>query len=302
MNFKIAVVIVSYNVKEDLLACLSNLEKLSPGGYQLKIFVVDNNSADGTVEAIKSRNIVLLESKVNLGFAGGNNLGVKQALIWRADFILVLNPDTIVDKNLIKEFLEKIKIDPKIGIIGPKIYFASGYEFHKDRYSEKEQGKVIWWAGGRIDWDNVMTEHTGVDKVDKGQYNSGGETETIPGTAMFIRREVLEKVGFFDEKYFLYFEESDFCRWVKKAGFKLWYEPKAVVWHKNAQSSGVGSDLQDYYITRNRLLFGFKYAPLRSKFNLLEEAVKLVVSGRPWQKRGVLDFLFGRFGQGSFKK
>lgn len=302
MNFKIAVVIVSYNVKEDLLVCLSSLEELSSTGYQLKIFVVDNASTDGSVQAIKSRNIILLKSKLNLGFAGGNNLGIKQALVWGADFILVLNPDTVVDKSLTKEFLQKIEADPEIGIVGPKIYFASGYEFHGDRYNQKEQGKVIWWAGGRIDWDNVMTEHTGVDKVDKGQYNSGGEMETIPGTAMFIRREVFEKVGFFDEKYFLYFEESDFCRRVRKAGFKLWYEPKAIVWHKNAQSSGVGSGLQDYYITRNRLLFGFKYAPLRSKFNLLKEAVKLVSTGRPWQKRGVLDFLFGRFGQGSFKK
>lgn len=302
MNFKIAVVIVSYNVKEDLLACFSSLEKLSPSGYQLKIFVVDNDSADGSVQAIKSRNIVLLESKVNLGFAGGNNLGIKQALAWEANFVLVLNPDTIVDKSLIKEFLERVKINPKIGIIGPKIYFAPGYEFHKDRYGQKERGKVIWWAGGKMDWNNVVTKHIGVDEVDGNQYNVAGETETIPGTAMFIRREVFEKIGFFNEKYFLYFEETDFCRRAKAAGFKLWYEPKAIIWHKNAQSSGIGSDLQDYYITRNRLLFGFKYAPLRSKFNLLEEAVKLVVSGRPWQKRGVLDFLFGRFGQGSFKK
>lgn len=302
MNSKIAVVIVSYNVKEDLLACLFSLEKLSFGEYQLKIFVVDNISVDGSVQAIKSKKIVLLESKANLGFAGGNNLGIKQALAWGANFVMVLNPDTLVDGNLIRKFLKRIKTNPEIGIIGPKIYFAPGYEFHKDRYDQKERGKVIWWAGGRIDWNNVITEHMGVNELDGNQYNIASETETIPGTAMFIRREVFRKIGFFDEKYFLYFEESDFCQRAKTAGFRLWYEPKAVIWHKNAQSSGVGSILQDYYITRNRLLFGFKYASLRSKFNLLEEAVKLIITGRQWQKRGVLDFLFGRFGQGSFKK
>lgn len=302
MSFKIAVVIVSYNVKKDLLACLSGLEKLSPGEYQLKVFVVDNNSSDGSVQAAKSKNVVLLESKINLGFAGGNNLGIKRALTWGANFILVLNPDTLVDKNLIREFLKRMEVNQEVGIIGPKIYFASGYEFHKDHYKQKEQGRVIWWAGGKVDWGNVLTKHVGVDEVDRNQYDIAGETETVSGTAMFIRREIFEKIGFFDEKYFLYFEESDFCRRVKKTNFKLWYEPKAIIWHKNAQSSGVGSALQDYYITRNRLLFGFKYAPLRSKFNLLEEAVKLLITGRAWQKKGILDFFFGRFGQRLFEK
>lgn len=283
MNFKIAIVVVSYKVEKDLLACLSSLKKLSPGEYETKIFVIDNN-------------------KINLGFAGGNNSGIKQALVWGADFVLILNPDTLVDQNLIKEVLKEIRDKPDVGIAGPKIYFASGYEFYKDRYDKRNLGKVIWWAGGEMDWKNVMTKHMGVDEIDGGQFNIAGETETIPGTAMFIRREVFAKVGFFDERYFLYFEESDFCRRAKQAGFKLWYVPKAVIWHKNAQSSGVGSDLQDYYITRNRLFFGFKYAPLRSKFNLLEEAVKLIVTGRPWQKRGILDFFLGRFGQGSFQK
>ncbi len=281
MNFKIAIVVVSYKVEKDLLACLSSLKKLSPGGDETKIFVIDND-------------------KINLGFAGGNNSGIKQALAWGADFVLILNPDTLADNNLIKEFLGEIRDKPKVGIAGPKIYFAPGYEFHKDRYDKKDRGKVIWWAGGEIDWKNVMTKHVGVDEIDGGQFNIAGETETIPGTAMFIHREVFTKVGFFDEKYFLYFEESDFCQRVKQAGFKLWYVPKAVIWHKNAQSSGVGSVLQDYYITRNRLLFGLKYAPLRSKFNLLEEAVKLLFIGRPWQRRGVFDFFFGKLGKGSF--
>ena len=281
MNFRIAIIVVSFKVEKDLRACLASLKKLSPGKYKTRIFVIDNN-------------------KINLGFAGGNNSGIKQALSWGADFVLILNPDTLVDKNLIKELLREIKDKPEVGIAGSKIYFAPSYEFYKNRYDKKDHGKVFWWAGGKVDWKNVMTKHIGVDEIDNGQFDVSGETETIPGTAMFIRREVFVKVGFFDEKYFLYFEESDFCQRAKQSGFKLWYVPKAVVWHKNAQSSGVGSGLQDYYITRNRLLFGFKYAPLRSKFNLLEEAIKLLFIGRPWQRRGVLDFLLNKFGKGSF--
>lgn len=122
---------------------------------------------------------------------------------------------------------------------------------------------------------------------------------------MFIRREVLEEIGFFDERYFLYLEDADFSQRAKRKGWKILYWPRAILWHKVSQSSGIGSQLNDYYITRNRLLFGMTYAGVRAKLALLKESVKLMFVGRKWQRAGVADFYMGRFGHGpsfSFNK
>jgi GT2 family glycosyltransferase len=111
----------------------------------------------------------------------------------------------------------------------------------------------------------------------------------------------LEKAGLFDEKLFLYFEDADLSQRVLRAGYTIIYAPKAVIWHANAASGGgSGSILHDYYITRNRMIFGMKYAPLRSKIALVRESLRLLVSGRQWQKIGIRDFYIGKFGKGSF--
>lgn len=299
---KVFIVILTYNVKDDLLDCLRSVKKLTQTDCQLRTVVVDNNSDDQTVEAVKGEfsDVKLIVNSKNLGYTGGNNEGIRYCLEQGADYILILNPDITVDKNLIKELLA-VAETKKSGIVGPKIYFSPGSEYHRDRYKPSDLGKVIWWAGGKLDWNNVMTVHRGVDEVDSGKYNQTEKTATIPGTAMFIKREVFEKVGLFDDKYFLYFEESDLCQRAIRAGFELWYAPKGLTWHRNATSTGIGSTLQDYYTTRNRLLFGFRYAPLRSKLALLRQALMLFAFGRPWQKQGVIDFFLGRFGQGSYR-
>jgi len=118
---------------------------------------------------------------------------------------------------------------------------------------------------------------------------------------MIISREVLEKVGLFDEKYFLYYEDNDLSQRAKKQGFKIIYQPKAILWHLNAGSTGgSGSILHDYYITRNRLLFGFKFTSMRARLALVRESIKLMFLGRAWQRKGALDFYLGKFGRGSY--
>ena len=118
---------------------------------------------------------------------------------------------------------------------------------------------------------------------------------------MLIKKEVLQRIGLFDEKYFLYYEDSDLSQRVKKVGYKIVYAPKAILWHKNAGSAGgSGSTLQDYYITRNRLFFGLQYVPFRAKLALVKESIVLLIKGRSWQKRGILDFYLGKLGRGSF--
>jgi len=296
---KVFIVVLNFNGKEDTLECLASVSRLQVTGYRLQVVVVDNGSMDGSVEKIKSqklkiKNFILIENKENLGFAEGNNVGLRFALKNRADFVLVLNNDTFVDKNLIVELLQTAESCQKAGIFGPKIYFAPGFEFHRGRYRAEDLGKVIWYAGGKIDWQNTLFSHRGVDEVDQGQYGQVEETDFVSGCAMFVKREVIEQIGFFDKKFFAYLEDVDFCQRAKKAGFNLLYVPKALLWHKVAQTTGgIGSQLQDYYITRNRLLFGFRWGSSRAKFALLKESLKLLSGPK---RQGVVDFYLRKFG------
>ena len=290
------------DVKELLLNCLESIFQ-SKGKLDLwQVIVVDNASSDGSVEVVKSKypQVELVENKTNLGFAAGNNVGIKYALENDADYIGILNNDTLVDENFIEELINVLEKDGNIGVAVPKIYFAKGFEFHKNKYKENELGRVIWYAGGEIDWKNVIGSHSGLDEVDKGQFDEDGETQMATGCCFLVKKEVLEKVGLYDDRYFLYFEDADFSERVKKAGYKIMYEPKAIIWHKNAQSTGAGSNLQTYFQTRNRLLFGLSYAPIRTKLALFRESLRLILVGRYWQKRGIMDFYLGRFGRGSF--
>lgn len=297
--------ILNFNGNNNTLECVESLKKINISDLKLTILVVDNGSSEelklksGSSGKIK---IKVIKNEKNLGFSGGHNVGIKHALGQGADYVVILNNDTYVDENFIDELLKAAKRDNKIGILSPKIYFAPGFEFHKDKYSKKEQGKVFWYAGGGMDWANVIGHHRGVDEVDKGQFDKTVETELATGCCMLIKREVFDKVGMFDDKYFLYYEDADLCMRAKKNSFKIIFVPSSIIWHKNAGSGGgSGSVLQDYYIARNRLIFGFRYAPIRSKIALFRESLYLFFRGREWQKRGVLDFYFASLGKGSYK-
>jgi len=143
--------------------------------------------------------------------------------------------------------------------------------------------------------------HEGLDEVDEGQFNQLKEVEFISGCCMLIKKKVFQEVGLFDERYFLYLEDMDFCVRARKKKFKLVFVPQAIVWHKNLGTNQKRAQtLQAYYYTRNRLLFGFKYASWQTKLALLKESFKLLYKGNFWQKRGVFDFYLGKFGKGSF--
>ncbi len=302
---KIAIVTVNYNGKKDTLEFLESLKKLTIANgllrlrseeRQLKIIVVDNASVDGSVADIKKQfpKVDIIQAGQNLGFSGGYNKGLDYAMVWGADYFLVINNDTLIkDKSLLQELIKTVESDEKIGLVSPKIYFAPGFEFHKDRYSFTDLGKVIWYAGGKFNWDNIGSIHRGLDEVDGGQYTKSEETEIFSGACVLIRKEVLEKVGLFDEKYFLYFEDSDFAQRTSDLGFKKYYNGEVSIYHKVSQSTGIGSKITDYYHTRNRLIFGMKYGKTRTKFALIRESLKLLIFGRPSQRKGVLDFYLG---------
>ncbi len=299
----IFVVILNWNGIKDTLECLKSIRKLQITNYKLQTIVVDNGSTDNSVAQLKKqKGITLLENEENLGFAGGNNVGMKYARENDADFVLILNNDTLVSEDLIVHLVEAAEKNKKAGILSPKIYFEKGYEYHKDQYRGTELGKVIWYVGGVMDWKNVLGSNYGVDDVDVGQYQETRDIDFATGACMFIRRGVIEEVGYFDEKYFLYLEDADYSQRAKNAGWKVVFVPKAHIWHKVSQSSGIGSGLNDYYITRNRLMFGLKYAPIRAKVALIRESLNLLLDGRKWQKKGVKDFFGANFGKGSFSQ
>jgi GT2 family glycosyltransferase len=297
---KVAVVTVNYNTEKDTHKLLESLKTLKTSDISLLTIVVDNGS-DNKLVLKETEDLLLIRSEENLGFTGGYNVGMRRALTLEVDYILILNNDTVVDADLLKNMLAVMESDKTIGVTVPKIYFAKGHEFHKDRYKKEELGKVFWYAGGYTDWENVQSVHRGVDEVDKGQYDTSESVDFVTGCCMLFRREVLKKVGLFDEKYFLYFEDADLNERIKKAGYVMQYIPTAVLYHANASSTGgAGSNLQDYFMTRNQMLFGMKYAPLRAKIALIRQSAKLLRSGRPKQKQGIRDYYLGKFGKGTF--
>jgi GT2 family glycosyltransferase len=212
---------------------------------------------------------------------------------------LLLNNDSLAEKNFLSEMLHFMN-DSRAGAVVPKIYFTKGHEFHKQRYSKVDEGKVLWFAGGFIDWKNVMSVHEGVDEVDHGQYNEAKKINFATGACLLLKRQVLDKYGLFDKRYFLYYEDADLSQKILKNGYEIYYVPKAILWHNNAGSSGSGSELHDYFLTRNRMLFGMKYAPLRAKAALVRESFRLLANGRKWQKIGIRDYYLKKFGKGSY--
>ena len=302
MQKKVFVVIVHYKGISDTIACIRSVDANILKDSTLEIIVVDNGSPEKLSTLPKTRHkSTLLESFVNLGYTGGNNKGIKYALSLGATYVCLLNNDTLVDRFFLDKLIKQAEKNDLIGVSVPKIYFAKGYEYHKDRYSNGELGKILWYGGGVFDWKNVTSVHKGLDEVDKGQYDDLSKVEFASGCAMLVKSEVFKNIGMFDSSYFLYYEDADFSVRIKNAGYSIVFVPASVVWHKNAGSSGSGSKLHDYYLTRNRLLFGVKYAPLKAKFFLLKQAIELLAKGSTWQKIGVRDFFMHKLGKGSYE-
>lgn len=299
---KIGVITVNYHSDEDTLGCLSNLQVCQvPPGIELAAYVVDNSKSGELKKKLEKISIVsYLTSPGNIGFAAGNNIGLKKSLADNVDIIVMINNDTIVPKNFILNILSSPITEDNVGAVGGLIYFAKGFEFEK-QYTQAELGKVIWYAGGKYDWDNVYASHVGVNEVDNLQYNKITETDFITGCLFVTKSDVLKKAGLFDERYCLYFEDSDLGLRIKSQGYKLIFDPNIKLWHKVAQSSAIGSPLNDYFLTRNRLLFGFTYAKLRTKIALVRESLRKIFTGTAAQKQAIKDFYTGKLGWGSWK-
>ncbi len=296
--------ILNFNGANDTKECLASLNKALFESLEVHVIVLDNGSKEKlTIDSSLYQNlsITVLRNEENKGFSGGHNDVITYALEKKAEYILLLNNDTTVDQKFLQELIGVAEKNEIYGALVPKIYFSKGQEYHHDRYKENERGKVIWYAGGVIDWNNVIGTHVGVDEVDSGQFDAITETAFATGCCLLVRSSVIKKIGMFDTRYFLYYEDADLSMRLKNAGYLLGFVPTSIIWHDNAKSAGgSGSVLQDYFTTRNRLLFGFTYASFRTKFALVREGMRFLRTGREWQKKGVKDFFIHKFGRGSF--
>lgn len=295
----VVIVLLNWNGFSYTADCLKSLARLNRSGCEVTTVVVDNHSQDGSVAKIRKMfpGVVTLPQERNLGYAGGNNVGFRYALQNKVGYVWVLNNDTLVHEQALAELVRYVD-RPGVGVLGAKIYFADGKEYHKNRYKKEERGKVIWYAGGKIDWANMYASHRGVDEVDTGQYEQVSDTDFVTGCSFFAPVRVLQQTGVFDEKFYMYLEDLDLCMRIKRRGYRLIYVPQAVIWHINAGSSGgSGSRLHEYYQTRNRLLVGMRYAPVRTKISLIREAAKMLITGSTVTRKAVLDFLFMKYGR-----
>lgn len=238
-EYRLSVITVNYNGLRDTCALLDHL---TFDHNDTEVIVVDNGSANNEAETIASRyaNVKCIRSERNLGFAGGNNLGIRHA---QGKYLFFVNNDTEVSMNDIDMLIKRIDTSEHIGIVCPKIRF-----FYGDRH--------IQYAGftpmSRITCRN---RGIGYDEADIGQYDTPRQTAFAHGAAMMARRDTVNKVGLIPECYFLYYEEMDWSMMMKRNGYQIWYEPSATIYHKESQSTGANSPLKTYYLTRNRLLF-----------------------------------------------
>jgi GT2 family glycosyltransferase len=202
------------------------------------------------IKDLKSdKELILINNEKNYGFAEGNNIGIRYVLKnLNSDYVLLLNNDTVVEKDFLGDLVETGESDENMGIIGPKIYYY-------------DDPQTIWCIGGKISWKFARGVHIGTNELDKGQYEEKKEFDYISGSAFLIKTEVLKKTGLMDKKFFLYFEETDLTLRASHLRYKSVYTPKAKIWHKVSKSGGgIKEEIGLYYITRNRWLFMKKWA------------------------------------------
>jgi GT2 family glycosyltransferase len=245
---KVIIIILNWNGKNDTLECLESLKLTQYPNYE--ILLVDNGSTDQSVETIKKRypGLDMIVNKANLGYAEGNNVGIRRALAKNADYMLLLNNDTVVSPGFLDELIKVVEKDPAIGFAGPKVYYYD-YNGRKD---------VINFAGGKVNLWNGRAYHLGWKKADAGQFDTIREVDYVDGSCLMVKKEVIEKIGLLDPVYFAYWEEADWCVRGHRAGYKLMYVPGSKIWHK-ISASGTGT-AYSYYFARNQFIFMKKNA------------------------------------------
>ena len=237
MEIEVSIITINYNGLDDTRALIESI----PFNENMEVIMVDNASKNQEADIIAKRfpQVKVLKSKRNLGFAGGNNLGIQAA---QGKYLFLINNDTFFKDFNVQALIDRMESSPDIGIVCPKIRFAWG-------------NKSIQFAGySKLSTVTVRNYAIGFNEDDHGQYDIANSTPYAHGAAMFIRRDAINKVGLMPDCFFLYYEELDWSMMFTRAGYQIWYEPACTIYHKESQSTGQNSPLRIYYLTRNRLL------------------------------------------------
>ncbi|RRR72966.1 MAG: glycosyltransferase family 2 protein [Candidatus Viridilinea halotolerans] len=293
---RVAIIVLCYNGSSDTLACLASLRR---SDYpQAQVVVLDNASQDDTPAKVREHfpEVLVIENGANLGFAAGNNVGLRYALAEGYDYALLLNNDTEVAPDFLSLLVAAAEADPQRGALGPMIYYY-------------EAPTRIWSAGGQIDWQRGVCSMAG-EAEDVGQYATPRDVDFVTGCALLMRRTALERAGLLDERFFMYFEESEWCVRVARAGMRIRFVPQARVWHKIPLNARFDKEYLAYYMTRNRLLFlratgapwrtwlhALILQDLRTYASLCLRPKWRKRSGRSGMRLAWRDFWRGRFGR-----
>lgn len=260
---RVCVILLNWNGKSDTLECLDSLKKASY--RKLQPIVVDNGSTDGSVQAIREAHplIPILETHQNLGFAGGNNVGIEWALRKPFEWILLLNNDTTVDPCLIEGFLKAAE-EKKAKLLGAKIYL------YKDPLRIDHLGG--FWNPKIAEFECPLQ-----GTLDDGTQNEAQLVDYVSGCALFMHRSVPETIGLLEPSFFLYWEETDYCFRAKKAGFEIWTAPEAKVYHKVSTSFTGGKPHMHYFWWRSRLLWISRNCTKKEKRALYQKVILLEI-------------------------
>jgi len=281
-NFpKVSIITINYNQSNLTIDLINSIKDCR---YKnVEIIVVDNASKEDISILQTRQDIMLIKSKKNLGFAGGNNVGIKQAT---GEFLFFVNNDTIFTQNLIHKLVNLLQANPDVGIVSPKIIY-----YHSPNY--------IQYAGM-----TTINKYTGRNRtigknnlVNKSYYS--GYTAYAHGAAMMVPKKILSKIGLMPENYFLYYEELDWCETIKKNGFKVYFLSEAEIFHKESKSIGKNSDIKEYYLFKNRIIFmrrnfpGLKLYMFFMYISLLVLPVYIINNIRKKQFKHTKSIVFG---------
>lgn len=258
---KIFIILLNWNGAKDTVECLRSLAKIPSPSFQ--ILVVDNGSKDDSVQTIRANypDIPILETHENLGFAEGNNRGIQWALSKGADWIFLLNNDTIAAPNVLDAFLKASLEKPQAKILGAKIYRydAPNTIDHLGGYWNPKLAEFYSPAQGKID------DHQSSETME--------EVDYVCGAALFVHRSVFETIGLLEPKFFLFWEETDFCMRAKRRGFAVWTAPQAKIWHKVSSSFVGGKPHTHYFWWRSRLLWIKRNCPPQERQQIYQRII-----------------------------
>ena len=241
---QISFITITYNGLNDTCELINSIHSIVKS-ITYEIIVVDNASKINEAEIIKNKypNVVVIRSEVNLGFSGGNNLGIKQA---KGNYLFLINNDTYILEDNFEQLIKHLNSDKTIGGCSPKICYA-------------DNSNTIQFAGfTELSPITLRNETIGNKQTNDTRHDTLSPTAYLHGAAMLIKKEVIECVGPMPDIYFLYYEEIDWSTSIKNKGYKLIYDPCVTIYHKESQSTGYNSTLQAFYLTRNRLLYAYR--------------------------------------------